>query len=235
MAKKDRIRCLLYDVEIKKDPFEFDNNWGDKHKFPVSTLSYMVLTFKKEDLRIVGFYTDIIQEEEMPQFEKELKRSDVVVTFNGIGFDNPVMEKYLVDTDINKVAQYDIMIELRNIIKEMEGKGRGIQFKLGEVAQALKTLKLESGAKGEAVNLWKSGDADDRYKLCRYNIWDVNIMGIFLCIMSNAERGDSIKINKYDKDGVTVVGEYYLDWMKIRESFMDKIIGGQVSLFEKPE
>lgn len=232
MAKKDRIRCVLYDLEITKDPYEFDNNWGDKHKFPVSTLSYMILTFKKEDLRIVGFYVDVIQTEDIEVFEKELVRSDCVVTFNGIGFDNPVMEKYLNDIDINKMVQFDIMIELRELIKEMEGKGRGIQFSLSDIALALKTLKLETGAKGEAIGLWKSNDANDRYKLCRYNIWDVNIMGIFLCLMANADRGDSLKITKYDKRTGEPNGEYFLDWMKIRERFMAKFVGNQVGLFE---
>ena len=230
MAKKDQIRCLLYDVEITKDPFEYANNWGDKHKFPVSTMSYMVLTFRKDDLRIVGFYTDVIQSEEIPQFEKELKRSDCVVTFNGLHFDNPVMEKYLDGVDINALIQYDLMVELRGLVKNE--KGRGVQFKLAEVALALKTLKLEDGAKGASIGLWQSNDADDRYKLCRYNIWDVNIMGIFLCIMSNAERGDSLKINKYDKEMKEVVGEYYLDWLEVKTAFMNKFVGEQSTLFD---
>lgn len=234
MAKKDRIRCLLYDVEITKDPFDYPNNWGDKHKFPVSTLSYMVLTFKKEDLRIVGFYTDVIQTEDMAVFEKELTRSDCVVTFNGVNFDNPVMEKYLNDIDINKVIQYDLMVELKKVVIEMDGgKGRGVQFALSDVAFALKTLKLETGAKGEAIGLWQSNDANDRYKLCRYNIWDVNIMGIFLCIMSNADRGDSLKIIKHDRKTGEPTSEHYLDWMKIREGFMSKFVGEQVSLFDE--
>ena len=224
MQKKDRIRCLLYDLEIKKDPFDYANNWGDKHKFPVSTLSYGILTFKKEDLRILGNYVDIVQEEELGFFENELRRSDVVITWNGLDFDNTVMEKYLTKIDINGVTQFDLMVAIREIT--------GVRFKLMEVAKAMKVSKIEEGANGGAVTLWQSDDINDRYRLCRYNIWDVNIMTIMMCLMANAERGETLKIDKYDREMKEVKKTVYLDWFELRKNFMEKFAGKQVSLFD---
>lgn len=225
MAKKDRIRCLLYDLEIAKDPYEYAGNWSERHRFPVSTLSYGILTFKKEDLRILGNYTDIVQVDELGVFQTELKRSNVVITWNGLGFDNDVIEKYLDEIDIHGVTQFDLMIAIKEVT--------GTRFRLGEIAKAVKATKLEEGADGKAVDLWKSGTADDRYRLCRYNIWDVNIMTIVMCLMANAERGESLKLTKYEKDMVTVKkDDIYLDWMALKKNFLDKFEGKQVSLFE---
>lgn len=117
----------------------------------------------------------------------ELCKERLVVGYNVIGFDLPVMEKYGLPT--SGLDVFDIMLDVHNI--------SGWRFvKLERIAQA--TLGTGKSAEGtQAVEWWKSGEVDKIIEYCKKDVEITNRL-----FVHGMEKG-FIKIAKAEGDPAT--------------------------------
>lgn len=101
-------------------------------------------------------------EADLPALWKRMEAASVVVGYNIIGFDLPVLNNYY-PGDLLKLPRVDIMYMLEEKI--------GFRVKLDDVAQA--TLGVGKSGNGlMAVEYWKKGEID---KLREYCLQDVRV------------------------------------------------------------
>lgn len=55
-------------------------------------------------------------EENFDQMEEFFKTADMLVTFNGIHFDIPVLQKYMPNTDLSAIYHVDVMLKVQESI-----------------------------------------------------------------------------------------------------------------------
>lgn len=98
----------------------------------------------------------IFWENELNDFIDLIADADVVVGFNTLGFDIPVLQNYT-KINLKKLPNYDIMDEFKKIT--------GHRIKLDDLAQNT----LQSGKSGsgiEALKYWAEGKKDELSKYC---------------------------------------------------------------------
>jgi hypothetical protein len=113
---------LIYDIEIKKaipdkgkrpvESVEYCGGWNDHENMGVST----VCAYDYEEDRYRVFCEDNLEE-----FSALVDAHDVIVSFNGIGFDNPVLSYVLTTPDI---ATTIILERLNEKSYDIRDKGR---------------------------------------------------------------------------------------------------------------
>lgn len=116
----------------------------------------------KLDLALVGVYekktdqyTSYIQDE-LPQLWKLLENADMLVGFNSISFDLPLLNKYY-PGDLSTIPHLDILVE----VHEALGRRVGLQ------SLAEGTLKAKKGGSGlQSIEWWKNGEVEKVRKYC---------------------------------------------------------------------
>jgi DEAD/DEAH box helicase domain-containing protein len=113
---------------------------------------------------------EIYAENEMEKLGEELVRADLVVGWNHMQFDYPVLQPYVFHTLIEQTINLDMMLELEKIV--------GFRLKLDSVASAtLGTGKTADGL--DALRWWqehkKSGDFAPLRKIAEYCAYDVKV------------------------------------------------------------
>jgi DEAD/DEAH box helicase domain-containing protein len=113
---------------------------------------------------------EIYQENDLDRLGEELIRADLVVGWNHLQFDYPVLQPYIFHTLSEQTLNLDMMIELEAIL--------GFRLKLDSVASAsLGTGKSADGL--DALRWWqeykKSGDFAPLRKIAQYCAYDVKI------------------------------------------------------------
>jgi hypothetical protein len=97
------------------------------------------------------------EEQELPKFEEMLKNTGHLIGFNLVHFDIPVIEPYLKEVKIDRIAVTDIFVDAVNFLGHRVG--------LGGVAKA--TLGVSKSGHGlEALEWFKQGRVDDVKKYC---------------------------------------------------------------------
>lgn len=97
------------------------------------------------------------EEHELPQFEEILKNTGHLIWFNLIHFDIPVIEPYLKEVNMGKIAVTDIFVDAVNFLGHRVG--------LNGVAKA--TLGVSKSGHGlEALEWFKAGRVEDVKKYC---------------------------------------------------------------------
>ena len=116
----------------------------------------------KLSLSVAGVfsYTDnaflTFSENEMPQFQNLLGKTDLIIGFNINHFDLPVLQKYL-SVDLSKIPTLDIMNE---VVSKM-----GHRVSLDDLVS--NTLGKRKSANGlMAVQYWREGRIDELKKYC---------------------------------------------------------------------
>ena len=116
----------------------------------------------KLSLSVAGVfsYTDnaflTFSENEMPQFQNLLGKTDLIIGFNIDHFDLPVLQKYL-SVDLSKIPTLDIMNE---VVSKM-----GHRVSLDDLVS--NTLGKRKSANGLiAVQYWREGRIDELKKYC---------------------------------------------------------------------
>ena len=125
---------------------------------------------KDLDVSVVGAYSYdkdeyvCFDEHELDKFGEMAKRAGLLVTFNGSGFDIPVMEKYY-DFKLAAVPHYDIFQEIYGIL--------GRRIGLGPLAEAnLEGGEGKSASGMQAIEFYRNGEIE---KLKKYCIQDVKV------------------------------------------------------------
>lgn len=143
---------------------------------------------------------EIYTESEMDKLGEELIRADLVVGWNHMQFDYPVLQPYVFHTLAEQTINLDMMLDLETRL--------GFRLKLDSVASA--TLGTGKSADGlDALRWWqqhkKTGDFAPLRKIAEYCAYDVKVTK---CVHEYAVRHG---ILKYD-DKAGGITEITVDW-----------------------
>jgi uncharacterized protein YprB with RNaseH-like and TPR domain len=113
---------------------------------------------------------EIYPENEMDKLGEELIRADLVVGWNHLQFDYPVLQPYVFHTLAGQTVNLDMMVELEATL--------GFRLKLDSVATA--SLGVGKTADGlDALKWWqehkRTGDFGPLEKIARYCAFDVKV------------------------------------------------------------
>jgi DEAD/DEAH box helicase domain-containing protein len=144
------MRKIIFDIETDG----LIINDGSKQIFPKI---YVVSIYDSETDKYSSF-----TEAELKNLWPILEKADLLIGFNNIGFDTPVLNHYY-SGDLSKIANIDILDEIK--------KSLGRRIKLDTVAEAtLGRKKISHGL--EAMTWWKQGLFE---KVKEYCVEDVRI------------------------------------------------------------
>jgi len=181
---------VYFDLETQRS-FGDVGGFSNKSKMGVSVgVSYSTAR---------GSY-EIYPESEMERLGEELVRADLVVGWNHLQFDYPVLQPYIFHTLAEQTLNLDMMLELE--------KKLGFRLKLDSVASAtLGTGKTADGL--DALRWWqqhkKSGDFAPLRKIAEYCAFDVKVTK---CVHEYALQHGRLKYD--DRNGRMV--EIAVEW-----------------------
>lgn len=157
MAQKN---IVYFDLETQKS-FGDVGGFAHKDKMRVS----VAVTYSTAR----GTY-EIYPEHEMERLSEELVRADLVVGWNHIQFDYPVLQPYVFPTLPEQTVNLDMMLELEKTL--------GFRLKLDAVASA--SLGMGKTADGlDALKWWqehkKTGEFAPLRRIAEYCAYDVKV------------------------------------------------------------
>ncbi|MFT4176393.1 MAG: ribonuclease H-like domain-containing protein [Luteolibacter sp.] len=181
---------VYFDLETQRSGNDV-GGFGNKAKMGVS----VAVTYSTAR----GGY-EIYPESEMDRLGEELLRADLVVGWNHLYFDYPVLQPYILQTLEEGTLNLDMMIELEKIV--------GFRLKLDSVATA--SLGIGKSADGlDALKWWqehkKTGDYEPLWKIAHYCAVDVKTTK---CVHEYALKHGHLKYD--DKNGG--IAEVAVDW-----------------------
>lgn len=145
------MHAITFDIETRTDSFT-------RGKVNIAT----------QELTIVGIHDSETNEfssysvEELPKLWPLIERADMLIGFNSIAFDVPILNRYYAG-DLTKIRSLDLMVEVQNVL------GRRVRL------QSLGEATLNRGKTGngvEAMTWWEQGLFD---KVRKYCIEDVRL------------------------------------------------------------
>jgi len=150
MSRKKRI--IYFDIETRRGAEEV-GGWGNKH------LMQMAVGVIYDSLER-NYFTFL--EEDVDQLIERLRQADLVIGFNLINFDYPVLQPYT-NLDLKKIKTFDMLQDIQNRL--------GFRLSLNHLAR--NTLKIEKIADGlQSLQWFKEGKIE---KVIEYCIKDVEI------------------------------------------------------------
>jgi uncharacterized protein YprB with RNaseH-like and TPR domain len=181
---------IYFDLETQRS---FNDVGGSSHKDKMGisvAVTYSTITNSYE----------IYHERELDRLADELVRADLVVGWNHLYFDYPVLQAHVFHTLAEQTVNLDMMVELEKII--------GFRLKLDSVASAtLGTGKSGDGL--DALRWWqehkKTGEFAPLRKIAEYCSYDVKVTR---CVHEYALKNGRLKYK--DKAGRMV--EVAVDW-----------------------
>jgi uncharacterized protein YprB with RNaseH-like and TPR domain len=181
---------VYFDLETQRS---FGDVGGFAHKDKMGISVAVTYSTARESYEIYG-------ESEMDRLGEELVRADLVVGWNHIQFDYPVLQPYIFHTLADQTANLDMMLDLETRL--------GFRPKLDSVASA--TLGMGKTADGlDALRWWqdhkKSGDFAPLRRIAEYCAYDVKVTK---CVHEYALEHGLLKYD--DKNGGTA--EIAVDW-----------------------
>ncbi len=138
---------IVFDVETQ---YEFSEVGGrtNPHLLKVSVVG----CYSYQQDKFLAF-----EEKEIPEFEKMLKETSLLIGFNTKFFDYPVLQPYLKELDLKKIPACDIMEEVAQIL--------GHRLSLDSIAQA--TLGTQKSGNGlDAIRYFREGNMEALKKYC---------------------------------------------------------------------
>lgn len=142
---------VYFDLETRRTANDV-GGWGNKHKMGIS----VAVTFSTK-LNEYMIYT----EDEAGALIEQLKRADLVVGFNHIGFDYEVLMGHSIFDFRDQLRSLDMLIELEKVL--------GHRIKLDAVAAA--TLGAGKTADGlDALKWWQQGEVAKIAEYCCYDV-----------------------------------------------------------------
>lgn len=156
----DGKNIVYFDLETQRS-FGDVGGYANKDKMGVS----VAVTYSTAR----GGY-EIYRESDMDELANELTRADLVVGWNHLQFDFPVLQPYVFPTLADQTINLDMMLDLEQRL--------GFRLKLDSVASAtLGTGKTADGL--DALRWWqehkKSGEFEPLRKIAEYCSYDVKV------------------------------------------------------------
>ncbi len=157
MPKKN---IVYFDLETQRS---FGDVGGFSHKEKMGVSVGVTYSTRR------GTY-EIYDEKGMEKLGNELIRADLVVGWNHMQFDYPVLQPYVFHTLVEQTLNLDMMLELETLL--------GFRLKLDSVASAtLGTGKTADGL--DALRWWqeykKTGEFAPMRKIAEYCAYDVKV------------------------------------------------------------
>lgn len=150
MSRKKRI--IYFDIETRRGAEEV-GGWGNKH------LMQMAVGVIYDSLER-NYFTFL--EEDVDQLIERLMQADLVIGFNLINFDYPVLQPYT-NLDLKNIKTFDMLQDIQDRL--------GFRLSLNHLAK--NTLKIEKIADGlQSLRWFKEGKIE---KVIEYCIKDVEI------------------------------------------------------------
>lgn len=151
---------VYFDLETQRS---FGDVGGSAHKDKMGMS--VGVTYSTE----TGKY-HIFDEDNVAELVEQLVKADLVVGFNHVQFDYPVLQAYTVYDLATQTVNCDMMLDLENIL--------GHRLKLDAVAQA--SLNASKTADGlDALKWWqlykKTGDQEHLLNIAEYCCYDVKV------------------------------------------------------------
>ncbi len=99
--------------------------------------------------------------EELPTLEELLKKAELIIGFNLLGFDYPVLQSHLKNINFANLKTLDIL--------EQAQKYLGYKINLDAVAQG--TLGISKSGNGlAAIKMWQEGEIENLKKYCLHDV-----------------------------------------------------------------
>lgn len=140
---------VVFDIETQNTFAEVDND------------------FKKLKISVVSIYryeTDQYQsfaEYELGRLWPILEKADLIIGYNSLHFDVPVLGNYYLG-DLIKIPHLDLMAKIKDSL--------GIRLKLKDVAEATLDDVTKSADGLQAIRWWKEGKIDEIKKYCEQDV-----------------------------------------------------------------
>lgn len=142
---------VYFDLETRRTANDV-GGWGNKHKMGIS----VACTYSTK----LGEY-GIYLEEEAQALIDQLRRADLVVGFNHIGFDYEVLMGHSLFDFRDQLHSFDLLVDLEKLL--------GHRIKLDAVAAAtLGTGKTADGL--DALKWWQQGKVAQIAEYCCYDV-----------------------------------------------------------------
>lgn len=141
-------KIVVFDIETQRT-FEEVGGVDNRHQLGVSYVGVYAYTQQK----LFGFF-----EKDLPALEKILiAEQPMLIGFNSIHFDVPVLQPYFKNLDLSTLPHLDIMKEIEKIL--------GHRVKLDNVATAT-VYSSKSGYGLDAIRWYREGDFESLAKYC---------------------------------------------------------------------
>ena len=160
------IDCEIVCGVLKKgehtvDGIKYAKNWEDYETMGISVVG--MYSYKEKAL-ITVFSTQSWNDDCIKTVQKYIDGHDLIVGFNNIAFDNPLLEAHGVKIPREKV--YDILVE----IKRAANAGKYAKgYNLGNIAK-MNNCCLKSGSGAEAPIMWQRGLYEAVVDYCKQDI-----------------------------------------------------------------
>lgn len=165
---------VYFDLETRRTANDV-GGWGNKHMMGIS----VAVTFSTK----LNEYT-IYTEDESAALIEQLRRADLVVGFNHVGFDYEVLMGHSIFDFRDQLRSLDMLIDLE--------KALGHRIKLDAVAAA--TLGMGKTADGlDALKWWQQGEVA---KIAEYCCYDVKVTK---CVHEYGAQNGHVKY--HDRNG----------------------------------
>jgi uncharacterized protein YprB with RNaseH-like and TPR domain len=181
---------VYFDLETQRS---FNDVGGSAHKDKMGVSIAVTYSTARGTYEIYG-------EQDMERLGEELVRADLVVGWNHLQFDYPVLQPYIFHTLAEQTVNLDMMVDVEQRIHS--------RLKLDNVAAAsLGSGKNDDGL--DALRWWqdykKSGDFEPLRKIAEYCAYDVKVTK---CVHEYALEHGHLK---YDDRSGNIV-EVQVDW-----------------------
>jgi len=149
--RSNALRVLYFDLETQKSAADV-GGWGNTHLMKLA----------------VGVVWDSLEQKHFSYLESEadqlvakLRTADLVVGFNVIGFDYPVLQPYARDFDLQEITTFDMLVDVKRLLNH--------RLSLDHLAQ--NTLNAQKSADGLVSLQWyKEGKIDKIVEYCKQDV-----------------------------------------------------------------
>ncbi|MFC1622679.1 ribonuclease H-like domain-containing protein [Patescibacteria group bacterium] len=118
-------------------------------------------------ISLVGLYNyadnsyQTFLENELDKLKELLNQAELVIGYNLLGFDYPILQNYLKEINFSGIKTLDIFEKVNNYL--------GYRIKLESVAQGSLGLG-KSGTGLDAIKYWQTGDIENLKKYCLQDV-----------------------------------------------------------------
>jgi DEAD/DEAH box helicase domain-containing protein len=142
--------AIIFDLETQDAFHDVGGHFPERLRISVA------VTYNTQD-RIYTRYAEV----DAAALAQALSQTDLVIGYNLLGFDYPVLQKYAETIDLAKLPTLDMMVEVQ--------KRLGFRLKLDSLATA--TLQVGKSADGlQAVQWWREGRIEELFEYCQQDV-----------------------------------------------------------------